>query len=57
MSTWRMYTVKVKHDRGVARLSIAAETAEDAKEIIRTVEGCPESAIIGVREGRVVCSY
>lgn len=41
------YSVKVKHDKGIVNLIVAAIDGEHAISIVKSAAGCPRSAIIG----------
>jgi hypothetical protein len=47
---WPTFIVRVKHDRGTFRLRLPAQDAEAAKRTVMGAEGCPESAIISVKQ-------
>jgi len=47
---FKLYTVKVKHDDGTTNIVTAASSEKSAKEIVMNAEGCPECAIISIKE-------
>lgn len=44
------FIVTVKHDKGTARIRTAAQDEAAARKIIMSAEGCPDRAIIKVKE-------
>lgn len=46
----KQYKVKVKHDNGTANLLVIAESETHAKWRVIYTEGCPECAIVSIKE-------
>lgn len=46
----KKFLVRVKHDGGVIRITTTASSEDAAKQKIMSSEGCPERAILSVKE-------
>ena len=57
MPEYHEYHFRLKHDRGTAKLRTVSTDMASAKKIIMAAERCPECAIIGARQGRLVYAY
>lgn len=44
------FSVRVKHDNGILRIKVSALSADSAKKMVCTMEKCPESSILSVRQ-------
>lgn len=44
----KIYTVVLEHDKGKIRIRILANSIMDAREIVKRIELCPDSAILAV---------
>lgn len=53
----KQYIVTIKHDAGTHKIRIIARNEDRAKEMVMASEGCPESAIIRVREAAYYKKY
>lgn len=43
------YKAKLQHDNGKHIITVRAESESKAKELVLKAEGCPPSAIIGIK--------
>jgi len=51
----KKYAVKVKHDKGTKVINVTATSEDSAKKMIMKAEGCPETAILSVKDlGNVI---
>lgn len=46
--TIRIYTAKIKHDKGTFNLNVLAESAMEAIAKVMKAEGCPQCAIVNI---------
>lgn len=46
----KKFLVRVKHDNGIVRITTTASSEDAAKQKIMSAEGCPERAILSVKE-------
>lgn len=50
----KQFIVTVQHDKGKAKIRVPAMNEEAARVLAATIEGCPPSAIIRVREAAYI---
>lgn len=46
----KTFIAKVKHDRGTTRLKVTAGSVAAARQAIKAAEGCPDWAIVSLKE-------
>jgi len=46
----KKYRAKIQHDNGEMNLTVTTDTKQEAIDLICSVEGCPERAIINIEE-------